>query len=493
MNRIHIPFLRCIGASAAVIACIGLSPLAAMAHSPGDGSPTGEAPVSTANAPAPGDEPGQPTPSTQSNDPAREEPRGQDAQTPDQGDTTKAGDTGAQTPAGPGTDAMDPAPAPSEQNGESEPPPAVTGKWVRHAAGWRYELSDGTWMKNGVFNVGGGRYAFTADGYVPVGWYESPERVWYVSTENGVRTGWYQEGASWYYLDSSGAMATGWLPSGAAWYYLSPTGAMVTGWYQEGGAWYHFEPSGAMAASKWVWSGAWYYLTGSGAMATGWFIADGTWYYAGPTGAMTTGWVNTDGSWYYLLPSGALASGWIQDGGGGWYYLDPDHGSAMVSGGWVMVGGKWNYFDRWKGFWVTDRADFEADWNYAKTLYSPTNYLVVVDTGAPHCMTFYWGDGSWQPLTDMPCSVGKPSTPTIKGTFTIKSRGPSFGHGYTAYWWTQFSGDYLFHSILYYQGTYTVMDGTLGGHVSHGCVRLRYEDAKWFHDTIPSGTYVTIY
>ena len=39
----------------------------------------------------------------------------------------------------------------------------------------------------------------------------------------------------------------------------------------------------------------------------------------------------------------------------------------------------------------------------------------------------------------------------------------------------------------------TVKDGTLGGHVSHGCVRLRYEDAKWLHDTIPSGTYVTVY
>ena len=161
--------------------------------------------------------------------------------------------------------------------------------------------------------------------------------------------------------------------------------------------------------------------------------------------------------------------------------------------GWAQVGGTWNYFDRWKGFWVSDRAGFEADWNYAKSLYSPTNYLVVVDTNAPHCMTFYWADGSWQPLTDMPCSVGKPSTPTITGTFTIKNRGRAFGHGYTAYWWTQFSGDYLFHSILYYEGTYTVMDGTLGGHVSHGCVRLRYEDAKWLHDTIPSGTYVTIY
>ena len=142
---------------------------------------------------------------------------------------------------------------------------------------------------------------------------------------------------------------------------------------------------------------------------------------------------------------------------------------------------------------MSGRADFEADWNYAKTLYSPTNYLVVVDTGAPHCMTFYWAEGAWQPLTDMPCSVGKASTPTVTGTFTIKNRGSSFGHGYTAYWWTQFSGDYLFHSVLYYEGSYTVKDGTLGGHVSHGCVRLRYEDAKWLHDTIPSGTYVTIY
>ena len=247
-----------------------------------------------------------------------------------------------------------------------------------------------------------------------------------------------------------------------------------------------------MNASKWVRSGSWYYLGDSGAMATGWFIAGGRWYYAESNGAMTTGWVLSDGSWYHLDSSGALSTGWLRDGGGSWYYLDSARGGAMATG-WSQVGGTWNYFDRWKGFWVSDRAGFEADWNYAKSLYSPTNYLVVVDTNAPHCMTFYWADGSWQPLTDMPCSVGKPSTPTITGTFTIKNRGRSFGHGYTAYWWTQFSGDYLFHSVLYYEGTYTIMDGTLGGHVSHGCVRLRYEDAKWLHDTIPSGTYVTIY
>ena len=299
-----------------------------------------------------------------------------------------------------------------------------------HPQGWRYESSDGTWLAAGVFEVNGVRYVFNTDGFVPVGWYRAPDGTWYASTENGVHTGWYQDG-SWYLLTDSGAMVTGWQVSGGAWYYLNPDagGAMATGWTKIDGTWYYLRSSGAMAEATWIYTGAWYYLTGSGAMATA----------------------------------------------------------------WTMVSGSWNYFDRWDGFWVSGRSDFEADWNYAKTLYSPTNYLVVVDTNAPHCMTFYWADSSWQPLTDMPCSVGKPSTPTIKGTFTIKNRGSSFGHGYTAYWWTQFHGDYLFHSVLYYEGTMTVKDGTLGGHVSHGCVRLRYEDAKWLHDTIPSGTYVTIY
>ena len=370
MNRISIRLLHCLGASITALACITLSPLAASAtdataaDSTVVTAPSGEAPTTPASSASPEASPAAPaspeaSPASPNDDPA------------------------------PATPSPTPTPEPSAT--PTEPAPPVTGHWVRQAAGWRYEFSDGTWLKGGVHAVGATRYAFTDDGYVPVGWYRSPEGTWYASTEDGVRTGWYHDGAAWYYLDGDGSMATGWRLSGGA-----------------------------------------------------------------------------------------------------WYYLDPTRGGAMATG-WAAVGGAWNYFDRWKGFWVSGRADFEADWNYAKTLYSPTNYLVVVDTGAPHCMTFYWAEGTWQPLTDMPCSVGKASTPTATGTFTIKNRGSSFGHGYTAYWWTQFYGDYLFHSVLYYEGSYTVKDGTLGGHVSHGCVRLRYEDAKWLHDTIPSGTYVTIY
>ena len=482
MRSIGIRLLRCIGASATAIMCVGLFPLAAAASDAEGAPPVGTPSPSAASSPAA--DPATPSSGDRDSSSAAAQESGRPSDHQDPSPVEASTDSGA-------------APSAEEsalagKEGEPANPGDPSGRWVRHEVGWRYELIDGTWLKDGVFDVEGGRYAFDALGYVPLGWYRDPSGVWYASTENGVRTGWYREGGSWYHLGEGGAMTTGWLSSGGSWYYLAAAGQMVTGWSRVDGSWYYFDASGAMAASTWVRSGSWYYLGGSGAMATGWFVAGGTWYYADASGAMMTGWLLTDGSWYHLDSSGALTTGWLRDGGGSWYYLDPARGAAMATG-WAQVGGTWNYFDRWKGFWVSDRAGFEADWNYAKTLYSPTNYLVVVDTSAPHCMTFYWADGSWQPLTDMPCSVGKPSTPTITGTFTIKNRGRSFGHGYTAYWWTQFSGDYLFHSILYYEGTYTVMDGTLGGHVSHGCVRLRYEDAKWLHDTIPSGTYVTIY
>ncbi|WP_170166849.1 L,D-transpeptidase [Actinomyces bovis] len=142
---------------------------------------------------------------------------------------------------------------------------------------------------------------------------------------------------------------------------------------------------------------------------------------------------------------------------------------------------------------MTSRASSQRDWDRAATQHSSSNYLLTVDTAAPHCMAFYWRGGAWQPLYDHPCSVGAPGTPTVKGNFRIGNRGYSFGRGYTAYWWTQFYGDYLFHSVLYNQGTLQVQDGRLGRHLSHGCVRMRYQDAKWIYDNVPRGTTVLVY
>lgn len=370
--------------------------------------------------------------------------------------------------------------------------PAFAGSWELSSEGWRYRNADGTFVTAQILAIGGVRYAFNADGFVVRGWYQDGSGLWYLSGDNGLGTGWQHTGGRWYYLGIDGVMTTGWLTDNGLRYWLLDSGAMAVGWVHIGGHWYHFGGSGAMTVSSWhLDQGLWYYLRADGTMAIGWILLADNWYYLYPSGAMATGWVQIGSRWYCLDGSGAMTNGWVVSGGR-WYYLDPTQGGAMVTGR-VNIGGREHWFDEWSGFWVTDRATFAADLAWARLQYSPTNYLLMVDTRTPRCMAFYWRNGTWQPLWDWECSVGAPWTPTVTGHYHIGLRGSSFGVGYTAYWWTQFHGDYLFHSVLYRQGTYSLLDGTLNGHVSHGCVRMNIWDAKWIHDNIPTGTKVVSY
>lgn len=95
------------------------------------------------------------------------------------------------------------------------------------------------------------------------------------------------------------------------------------------------------------------------------------------------------------------------------------------------------------------------------------------------------------------CSTGDSENATPAGTFRIAERGKSFysdriGEG--GYYWTQFKGNYLFHSVPF-DKDYNMEPAEaakLGTPASHGCVRLKLEDAKWIYDHIPRGTVVTI-
>ena len=129
----------------------------------------------------------------------------------------------------------------------------------------------------------------------------------------------------------------------------------------------------------------------------------------------------------------------------------------------------------------------------AQSYSSSSNWLILINQDAARVGIFQRRNGRWFLRNFWLAGPGAPSTPTIKGVFSIGNRGYSFGKGYTAYYWTQFSGDYLFHSILYYEGTRTVKDATLGRKVSHGCVRLAIENAKWINENIPRGTTVVSY
>lgn len=124
---------------------------------------------------------------------------------------------------------------------------------------------------------------------------------------------------------------------------------------------------------------------------------------------------------------------------------------------------------------------------------SNTMWLLMVNTRTCRVGVYRGARGAWQEYAYWQCSPGAPSTPTVLGQFTVKGKGYVFGRGYSCYYYTQFYGDYLFHSILYYQGTFQIQDGRLGQNLSHGCVRLSLQNAKWIYDNIPYGTKVVTY
>lgn len=152
------------------------------------------------------------------------------------------------------------------------------------------------------------------------------------------------------------------------------------------------------------------------------------------------------------------------------------------------TGGK-TLYAKWKKLSATQAMQSKAN-SYS----SKTKYIIMVNCKT-HKVGIYKGKkGSWKNVKYWSCTTGKSSTPTKKGVFTVKAKGLAFGSGYTCWYYTQFYGNYLFHSVLYQPGSKTrIKDGRLGISASHGCVRLNINNAKWIYNNIPRGTKVVIY
>jgi len=108
-------------------------------------------------------------------------------------------------------------------------------------------------------------------------------------------------------------------------------------------------------------------------------------------------------------------------------------------------------------------------------------------------------DANDELLKEFTCSTGLDGseTETPVGTYTIQERGESFfsqTYQQGAYYWTQFYGDYLFHSVPFDSERNIEAEeaAKLGTKASHGCVRLSLDDAKWIYDNIPRDTVVVI-
>lgn len=405
---------------------------------------------------------------------------------------------------------------------------ALKTGWHRVNGAWYYLDPIDAKMATGDVAVGGKSYYLDESGaMVASAWVRDAEGVWcwygadgaLVSAIDGlkatfadgsVRSGLTQLGNTWYLLDANVIQTGEQVVDGKVHLFDEKTGEAVTGWQKStDGSWLRYDAQGAMQTG-WVWDGAWYYLDPeTGVMKTGWAQVDGAWYLLSASGAMRTGWNNVGGTWYLMRSSGAMCTGWAWDGSA-WYYLESWGGMHT---GWLSLNGTWYFLDydggymhtgwTWVGgqyYWFNEDGSLgsvDCTWwdmfQWAQSYYSSTNWLMLTDTGGCRTAIYYGHHGAWKPVKEWICSPGAPATPTVTGEFTVTGKGYSFGNGFTCYYYTQFYGDYLYHSVLYYQNSFRVMDGRLGMHLSHGCVRLDIDNAKWIYDNIPYGTKVVIW
>jgi putative cell wall-binding protein/lipoprotein-anchoring transpeptidase ErfK/SrfK len=99
-------------------------------------------------------------------------------------------------------------------------------------------------------------------------------------------------------------------------------------------------------------------------------------------------------------------------------------------------------------------------------------------------------------IRQMVCSTGKDETPTPRGRYLLGGKGANFysSPSVICYNWSRFNNNFLFHSVLYNTSGKPIASeyAKLGKKASHGCIRLKIEDAKWIYNNAPKGTLITI-
>lgn len=348
-------------------------------------------------------------------------------------------------------------------------------------------------------------------------------------------------GENYYFFDKSGAMLTSWVKREEGWYYTNKSGKMLTGWQSIGNKWYYLdeenqENSGLMLENcvKEI-NGKEYTFLGNGAMRAGWIFDNASWYYYDTySGEIISGWKKIDSIWYYFNPDNEnkmLSNTWDKIGGK-WYYFNSD-GSMKINWsiinskwyyfgndggartGWQIIGDKWYYFYKANDIYGSPECSMACNTKIegyqisasgamlpseqasmlakAQSYSSSSKYLILVNRNTCKVGIYTGKKGKWKESKYWNCSPGKPSTPTISGKFKVGAKGHYFDSGVArCYWYTQFKGDYLFHSVLYRKNG-TLYDGRLGMKLSHGCVRLEIGNAKWIYDNVPRGTTVIVY
>ncbi len=369
------------------------------------------------------------------------------------------------------------------------PTVAIAGRWLVTAA-WgateRYWIaSDGNIAKWRLVteDEGAGYTAYaTGSGAVVRGKYDRGDGYVYVADNDGR-------------LAATSDGADGWLVTDAydgglqRYYYVAAERAMRSGFFTvDGGRYFGVGGQGYVLRGAMAWGNHALLGDNGGRLpeAAGWLVTDKyngdmRRYYLETVhedylGAKT-GFFDADGAKYYGNPGvGYVTTNDYARDGSTWYWADNDGKLTVTTPpGWALM---------------TDMAQ-----GYS----SSTGYLMLVDNDSCHVGVFTGSYGNWELLYYWDCANGRDDSPTPRGVYHIGSKGYSFGDDdHTCFYYSQITGNYLFHSVLYeaYQSSPrddNVKFGGLGGHFSNGCVRLATDDAYWVYCNVPSGTTVVSY
>lgn len=310
--------------------------------------------------------------------------------------------------------------------------------------------------------------------------------VLFVSMSTSYAGEWKQEEDLWWYQNDDNTYPCDcWKEINSAWYYFNPWGYVHTGWLFNNEQWYFLQDNGKMFSGWLPYHDNWYYFYPNGAMATGWILDNDDWYFMNTDGSMQTGWIQQNNNWYFLNWNGKMATGLTAIGDAEFFFLP----NGIMQTGEVHINDDVYYFDEHNGRRVQNTNN-NTDQVLAYS--SNTDWLIFVNSTENVLYVYYDTSNGWKLYDCWQVSCGALETPTVTGQFSIGYKGYSFGDGFTCYYYSSFYDDYLFHSTLFYENTFIPLDPRLGMNLSHGCVRMSLEHAKWIYENIPYGTAVIV-
>lgn len=288
--------------------------------------------------------------------------------------------------------------------------------------------------------------------------------------------------------------------------YLNANGQKATGLYKVDGKYIYFTKGVAYSKTGWKKIGSKVYYFKKGAAVTGLNKINKKTYYFSSSAVLQKGFKTVNKKKYYFTKTGKLGViGAAKTGlfkvGSSYYYANAN--GVLTVSKTVKINNKYYKFNKNGKAVSIKKVSYTSTMDAkAQSYSSPTKYLILVSR-SQHRVSIYKGSkNNWKRVKSFLCGDGKASTPTITGVFHTGTtagryaKARYFDSGSSRCWYaTRITGGYLFHSVLYTQSSSptTVKDGRVGMGVSHGCIRLKLQNAKWIYDNIPRTTTVVIY